>query len=107
MKAPDGSLELYEPEIWQQTKIALAGLSDFNPDERLLKTMLYESLDIVAVDRQGRIALSRESLDHAGIEKDALIMGADTKLVIWEPGRLHALLEGNIERFSSLARRFF
>jgi len=107
MKAPDGSLELYEPEIWQQMKRSLAGLSDFNPDERLLKTMLYESLDIVAVDRQGRIALSRESLDHAGIVKDALIMGADTKLVVWEPGRLRVLLQGNAERFSLLAGRSF
>ncbi|MBM3162748.1 MAG: division/cell wall cluster transcriptional repressor MraZ [Chlorobi bacterium] len=107
MKAPDGSLELYEPEVWQHMKEALAGLSDFNPDERLLKTLIYESLDIVAVDRQGRISLSREFLEHAGITKDVVIIGADSKMVIWEPGRLALLLREHAAGFSSLAGKYF
>ncbi len=107
MKAPDGSLELYEPDVWQKMKHALDGLSDFNPDERLLKTLIYESLDIVSLDRQGRVSLSREFLDHAGITKDVVIIGADSKMVIWEPGRLEALLREHAGRFSSLAGRFF
>ncbi len=107
MKAPDGSLELYEPDVWQKMKQALAGLSDFNPDERLLKTLIYESLDVVSLDRQGRIALSREFLDHAGVTKDVVIIGADSKMVIWEPRRLEALLREHAGRFSSLAGRFF
>jgi len=107
MKVPDGSLELYEPDVWQRMKQALAGLSDFNPDERLLKTLIYESLDVVAVDRQGRIALSREFLEHAGITKDVVIVGADSKMIIWEPGRLSALLREHAERFSALAGKYF
>lgn len=107
MKAPDGSLELYEPDVWQRMKQALSGLSDFNPDERLLKTLIYESLDVVAVDRQGRIALSREFLEHAGIVKDVVIVGADSKMVIWEPGRLAALLREHAARFPALAGKYF
>jgi len=107
MKAPDGSLELYEPDVWQKMKQALAGLSDFNPDERLLKTLIYESLDVVSLDRQGRISLSREFLDHAGVTKDVVIIGADSKMVIWEPRRLEVLLREHAGSFSSLAGRFF
>ena len=107
MKAPDGSLELYEPFIWSEMRKTISSLSDFNPEERLLKTLMYESLETVELDRQGRIALSREFLDHAGITKDVLIIGADTKMVVWEPQRLSALLHESADRFASLAGRYF
>ncbi|MBV5319882.1 MAG: division/cell wall cluster transcriptional repressor MraZ [Chlorobium phaeobacteroides] len=107
MKAPDGSIELYEPDIWEGMKKSLAVLSDFNPEERLLKTMIYESLDVVAIDRQGRVPFSREFLEHAGIVKDVIIIGADTKMIIWAPERLSLLVMENAERYSSLARRYF
>jgi MraZ protein len=107
MKAPDHSIELYEPFIWAAMRTSLSGLSDFNPDERLLKTLMYESLETVELDRQGRIALSREFLDHAGITRDVVIIGADTKMIIWEPQRLAALLQESAGRFASLAGRYF
>ncbi len=107
MKAPDRSLELYEPLIWAGMRKSLSGLSDFNPEERLLKTLMYESLEMVDLDRQGRVALSREFLDHAGITKDVVIIGADTKMIIWDPQRLAALLQESADRFASLAGRYF
>ena len=107
LKAPDRSIELYEPFIWAGMKKSLSGLSDFNPEERLLKTLMYESLETVELDRQGRIALSREFLEHAGISRDVVIIGADTKMIIWDPERLCALLQENAGRFASLAGRYF
>jgi len=107
MKTPDCSLELYEPFIWNGMRSGISALSDFNPDERLLKTLMYESLEIVELDRQGRIALSREFLEHAGITRDVVIIGADTKMIIWEPERLSALLRESADRFASLAGRYF
>ncbi|MEI7694232.1 MAG: division/cell wall cluster transcriptional repressor MraZ [Chlorobium sp.] len=107
MKTPDRSLELYEPFVWDEMRKSLSALSDFNPEERLLKMLMYESLEIVELDRQGRVALSREFLEHAGITKDVVIIGADTKMIIWEPERLSLLLRQSAERFSLLAGRYF
>ena len=107
LKAPDRSLELYEPAIWSAMRKTVSGLSDFNPEERLLKTLIYESLETVELDRQGRVALSREFLEHAGITRDVVIIGADTKMIIWDPLRLSALLEESAGRFSLLAGRYF
>ena len=107
MKAPDHSLELYEPYVWSDMGKTISSLSDFNPEERLLKTLMYESLETVELDRQGRIALSREFLEHAGITKDVVIIGADTKMIVWEPGRLAEVLQQNEGRFASLAGRYF
>jgi len=107
MKTPDRSLELYEPFVWNEMQKSLTTLSDFNPEERLLKMLMYESLETVELDRQGRVALSREFLEHAGITKDVVIIGADTKMIIWEPERLSLLLKQSAERFSMLAGRYF
>ena len=107
LKAPDRSLELYEPFVWAGMRTSISGLSDFNPEERLLKTLMYESLETVELDRQGRIALSREFLEHAGINKDVVIIGADTKMIIWDPDRLMTLLQESADRFASLAGRYF
>ena len=107
LKAPDRSIELYEPIIWAGMRKSISGLSDFNPDERLLKTLMYESLEMVELDRQGRVAISRELLEHAGITKDVVIIGADTKMIIWEPDRLSALLQESAGRFALLAGRYF
>ena len=107
MKAPDRSLELYEPFVWNNMRKTISALSDFNPEERLLKTLMYESLETVEIDRQGRVALSREFLGHAGITKDVVIIGADTKMIIWDPDRLLTLLQESAGRFASLAGRYF
>jgi MraZ protein len=106
MKAEDGSLELYEPGIWNEKEKQLLKLSDFNPDERLLTTLIYERLDHTELDRSGRIALSKDSLAHAGITKDVVIIGANIKMIIWEPERLSRLIEENSGRFALLAGRY-
>ncbi len=107
MKVPDGSLELYEPSVWAEKEEAILRLSDFNPDERLLKTLLYESLDCVELDRQGRIALSREFLQHAGISRDVVIVGANVKMILWAPEKLSRVVRDNVSRFQVLAGRYF
>lgn len=105
-KADDGSLELYEPEIWNEKEQQLLKLSDFNPEERLLTTMIYARLDQLELDRSGRIALSREMLDHAGIEREAVVIGANAKMIVWNPLRLARLLEDNASSFARLANRY-
>jgi MraZ protein len=107
LKAPDRSLELYEPFIWEGMRKTISALSDFNPEERLLKTLLYESLETVELDRQGRVAFTKEFLEHAGISRDVVIIGADTKMIIWDPDRLSVVLKENADRFAALAGRYF
>ncbi len=106
LKADDGSLELYEPHVWAEKELRLQKLSDFNPEERLLTTMIYARLEQAEIDRSGRIALSRDMLEHAGIDREAIILGANVKMVVWEPSRLERLLRENAGRFAGLAGRY-
>jgi MraZ protein len=106
MMADDGSLELYEPSVWAEKERQLLKLSDFNPEERLLTTLIYSRLEQAELDRSGRIALSRTMLEHAGIERDAVIIGANARMIVWEPGRLERLLREHSGRFAALAGRY-
>jgi MraZ protein len=45
-------------------------------------------------------------LAHTGITREAVIIGANTKMIIWEPERLSRLLEESAGRFSLLAGRY-
>jgi MraZ protein len=38
-------------------------------------------------DKQGRVALTSDLLKHAGIDKDAVLIGALNKFEIWSPAR--------------------
>ncbi len=107
MKAIDGSLELYEPHVWEDKEESLSALSDFNPEERMLKTLMYESLDSVEMDRQGRIALPREFMQHAGITKDVVIIGENSKMSLWSPESLEAVLRENGSDIQELATKYF
>jgi MraZ protein len=106
LKAEDGSLELYEPSVWNEKERLLLKLSDFNPEERLLTTMIYARLDQAELDRSGRIALSKEMLDHAGIDREAVFIGANVKMIVWNPVRLEKLLSENAGSFARLASRY-
>lgn len=106
LRADDGALELYEPSVWAEKERHLLKLSDFNPEERLLTTMIYARLEQAELDRSGRIALSRGMLEHAGIERDAVIIGANAKMIVWDPARLDHLLQENASRFALLAGRY-
>ena len=107
MKAIDGSLELYEPAVWAEREKSLSRLSDFNPDERMLKTLMYESLDSVEIDRHGRIALPKDFMQHAGITKEVTIIGANVKMILWAPEKLSRIMKESGSRFQVLAGRYF
>ncbi|NTW49890.1 MAG: division/cell wall cluster transcriptional repressor MraZ [Chlorobiales bacterium] len=107
MKMPEGSLELYEPEAWEEKEKNLSQFSDFNPKDRMLVTFIYESLEKVELDKQGRIVIPKEFLEHAKISKDVVIIGANKKMIIWEPERLRETLNQKAPDYETLTQRVF
>ena len=73
----------------------------------MLKTLMYESLDSVEMDRQGRIALPRDFMQHAAIAKEVVVIGANVKMILWSPEKLSRVLRDNASRFQVLAGRYF
>lgn len=55
---------------------------------------------ITEPDGQGRIRLSHEHLDYAGIGREAILMGQGPRFEIWSPQRLAPVLSDSYEDVS-------
>jgi MraZ protein len=56
-------------------------------------------------DKQGRVGLTEELLKHAGIEKDAVLVGVLTKFEIWSPSRLVEVQRNTTQNFAEAAKQ--
>ncbi len=83
----------------------IAGLSEFNAEQRKLKRNFFRSIAQVEMDSAGRILIPRLMLAHAHIEHEAKIIGMGNYLEIWNP-QVFDDHEVNPEELSDLAQRF-
>ncbi len=75
----------------------------------------YERRDVVRViasrahgtpcDKQGRVSLTDELLRHAGITKDAVLVGALNRFEIWSPERWEQLDRAAMANFAEAAKQ--
>lgn len=74
---------LYSAEEWDKL---MKGLSEM-PMTKARKLQRYLSANAVDVqsDSQGRILLPKHLLEYAGLEKEALVIGAGNRAEIWNP----------------------
>ena len=56
-------------------------------------------------DRQGRIGLTEELLRHAGIEKEAVLVGVLTRFEIWSPARFAEAEQSTTQVFAEAAKQ--
>ena len=75
----------------------------------------YERRDVVRViasrahgtpcDKQGRVVLTDELLKHAGIERDAVLVGVLNRFEIWSPERWEQLDRTAMANFAEAAKQ--
>ena len=56
-------------------------------------------------DKQGRIVLTEQLLKHAGIEKEAVLVGVLKGFEIWSPSRLAEVRSNAVENFAEAAKQ--
>ena len=56
-------------------------------------------------DSQGRIGLTDELLRHAGIEKEAVLVGVLTRFEIWSPARFAEVEQSTTQVFAEAAKQ--
>jgi MraZ protein len=84
---PDGYIAVLPPAEVDRLydKAAEKNLSDSEAQDVL--TQLFAHALTVRFDKQGRVGLTPELLEHAGIAKDAVLAGSLSKFGIWSPER--------------------
>jgi len=79
----DGSLFLFPKERWDVIRGESARYSTMDSRAVDFRRMFFGSVSEVRPDGQGRIPVAQHLQDHAGITKEAVIVGCDDHLELW------------------------
>ena len=102
----DPYLIIYPQSEWEAliAKIDALGL---DKNARALKRYVMMSANPTEMDSQGRIVLSKEHRDFAGLTKDVLILGMSSTIEIWDSVALEKQTEEppeNLEEFLGMLK---
>lgn len=80
-------ITLYPMDEWLVYRQQLSELNVFRPDQRALVRYFLSSATEVKADAKNRLLIPRHLAQHAGLEKDILVVGMLHFLEIWNPER--------------------
>lgn len=77
-KAPEKCLYIYDKKTFEEVSRQFIN----HPNRKVQRSFFSQVIDVSA-DKQGRVTLFPDQLEHAGIVKDAVITGAGQRIEIW------------------------
>ena len=90
----DRNLIIFPPDTWRAISEQLAGLPITDSRARALRRLMFSGLVELTIDRQGRILVPGYLRDYASLDGEALIVGMETFVEIWDPSNWRATLDG-------------
>ena len=99
-------LTLYPNEVWQPIFTRISQLNVFNPHVREFRRYFLIGATAVDLDTAGRLLLPKNLMEHAGLEKDIVLVSAINKLEIWDKIRYQEYINNyTAAGFSDLANQ--
>ncbi|AWL12931.1 Transcriptional regulator MraZ [Saliniradius amylolyticus] len=90
-------LLLYPLPEWEEIELKLSRLSSMNPHERRLQRLLLGYASEGNMDSNGRFLLSSPLRQHAGLEKQIMLVGQLNKFEIWDEATWQQQIHADIE----------
>ncbi len=84
---PDGYIAVLPPKEVDVLHARISGMKMSDAKAQAFAARFFSQTQDFSFDKAGRIGLSSELLKHAGIEKDAVLVGTLTKFNIYTPAR--------------------
>jgi MraZ protein len=105
-KGFDHCLFLYPRNEWNRIVEKLnQRLSLTKKEDRSFLRMFVAPANEQSLDRQGRIAIPQSLREYAGIQKEAVILGAINRIEIWSEANWNLYREENEKSFDSLGEK--
>jgi MraZ protein len=97
-------LSLYPMESWEPIFSEISKLNDFDPKVRAFRRYFLNGATLTELDSAGRLLVPPNLKEHAGLEKDIVLIAAVNKIEIWDKLKYQQFFESfSPESFSSLA----
>lgn len=84
---PDGYLAILPPDEVEKLHAKISEMRLSDSEAQAFNVRFFSQTQDFNFDKAGRISLSAELLQHAGIAKDAVLAGSLTKFNIYSPER--------------------
>ena len=98
-------LSLYPMQSWEPLFADIHKLNDFDPRVREFRRFFLNGATIVEPDTAGRLLVPPNLRDHAGLQKDIVLVAAINKIEIWDSSKYHQLFDSfSADDFSNLAK---
>ncbi|MFY9581043.1 MAG: division/cell wall cluster transcriptional repressor MraZ [Gaiellaceae bacterium] len=81
----DGCLYAFRRPDWDRlVESRLAALDPLSPEGRRLERFFYSGASETELDKQGRVMLPRELIEHAKLGREVVVAGVNDRLEIWD-----------------------
>jgi len=98
-------LALYTMKSWEPLFAEINKLNEFDPKARQFRRHFLNGATHVEPDSAGRLLVPPNLKDHAGLQKDIVLVSAVNKIEIWDSSKYHQLFDSfSADDFSSLAK---
>jgi MraZ protein len=97
-------LSLYPSSNWEPIFNEISKLNDFDPKVRAFRRYFLNGATKMELDSAGRLLVPPNLKEHAGLEKDIVLVSAVNKIEIWDKIKYQQFFETfSPESFSDLA----
>jgi MraZ protein len=83
-KGIERCLYVYPPEEWNKRVEEVGSLPQTNPDARRYARFFFSQASSEQLDRQGRLTIPQAFRTYAALDREAVIVGAGTRVEIWD-----------------------
>jgi MraZ protein len=103
----DGSLAIYCEETFARLAERLAQASPTAADVRAFSRLFFAGAQAVEIDSQGRIRIPAELAQWARLGKEAMLIGVQDHLELWERASWQSYLAQQQSRYDEIAENAF
>jgi MraZ protein len=98
-------LSLYPVSSWEPIFSEISKLNDFDPKVREFRRYFLNGATLTELDSAGRLLIPPNLKDHAGLEKDIILVSAVNKIEIWDKNKYQQFFDNfSPDAFSTLAQ---
>jgi MraZ protein len=103
----DGSLSLFPSKTFAALAEKLAEQSPTGKEIRAFSRLLYAQSHTIEIDSQGRVRLTAELAQLAGLDGAVVLVGVGDRVELWNKSRWEAYLSQLQPRYDELAENAF
>jgi MraZ protein len=97
-------LTMYPMSSWKPLYENISRLNDFDPKVREFRRYFLNGAISLELDSAGRVLIPKNLMEHAGLERDIVLVSAVNKIEIWDKKSYQQFFESfSPDEFSSLA----